>query len=83
MEYTVYYSSSNGNPVAIQRSDGTSIPIDSSNHDFREFLEWNEAQSPKLDWETPIQLPIKTPQPTIEERLAAAEAAITALAIGG
>jgi hypothetical protein len=32
-----------GNIISIQRSDGASIPIDTKNSDYKEYLEWCDA----------------------------------------
>ena len=59
----------------ILRSDGASIPMDEGNRDYRAYLEWvNEGGEVEI-----VTTPKPSVQPTVEERLQAAEQTILEL----
>ena len=65
MNYTIRY-----NPLGVPgifRDDGSNIPADNANKDFREFIAWNITQHPPLDYTTPIE---PEPIPYIEDEKA-------------
>jgi hypothetical protein len=63
--------------------NGSNIPVDERNSDFRAFLEWNAQQVEPLDWQTPIEIEVPLPVPSTEERIAAMEDTILAMLLGG
>jgi hypothetical protein len=43
MEYKLYTDPLYNITIVIRKSDGASIPIDESNKDYQEYLEWTKA----------------------------------------
>ena len=43
MEYKLYIDPLYNITVVIRKSDGASIPIDESNTDYQEYIEWTKA----------------------------------------
>jgi|688.fasta_scaffold118526_4 hypothetical protein len=53
MEYKLIFSVSKNKNMAVNRSDGWSIPLDEANTDYKQYLEWvaegNEAEVEEVE----------------------------------
>jgi len=80
--YKIAYDLFSGNVIGVVDEQGTTIPIDIQNRDFRVFLEWNLSQATPLDYTTPASVTPPVDAIGIDQRLVALEDAVLAILIG-